>query len=126
MKIPLEFDTSEEENRRLAFRIATQDRVKMKLAGENVEILDISETGIAFATEAVLTGELTDAELFFYLGERKFKFTPQLEVTFCGKGRCGAKFGQLSERAHVILSELVVLLQKEQIRASQTLAEEQI
>ena len=126
MKIPLEFETSADENRRLAFRIATQDRVKMHLAGEQVVILDISETGIAFETDATLSGALKEVELFFQLGERKFKFTPQLEVTFCGQGRCGAKFGKLSERAHVILSELVVLLQKQQIRESQKLAEQQI
>jgi len=120
VKIPLELELTEQENRRRAFRTASDGRVKMTIAGEAVELLDISATGVAFKTEESYTGYLEEVLIHFKVS-KKYRLKPRLKVTFSGKGRCGAEFEGLSERAHLALSELVVALQKEQIRQERAL-----
>ncbi len=118
MQVPIDLPLTEEENRRQAFRIEADGNVKMTLAGQPVTLLDISATGIAFETEQTLSGELEDVSIVFKL-RKTFRLKPRLRVTFCAKGRCGAEFVGLSERAHMALSELVVSLQKARIRHEQ-------
>ncbi len=118
MQVPIDLPLTEEENRRQAFRIEADGNVNMTLAGQPVTLLDISETGIAFETEQTLSGELEDVSIVFKL-RKTFRLKPCLRVTFCTKGRCGAEFVGLSERAHMALSELVVSLQKARIRHEQ-------
>lgn len=117
MKIPVELSLSETENRRQAYRVTTHERVAMTIDEDEAVLLDISETGIAFETDKVLSGTIDNAVLLFEVGGKKYRFKPQLHVTFCNKGRCGAEFKALSEKAHLALSELVVDIQKEEIRA---------
>ncbi|WP_299177695.1 PilZ domain-containing protein [uncultured Neptuniibacter sp.] len=123
MKIPVVIDINEQENRRGAFRVEADGNVRMTINDEPVTLLDISETGIAFATEETLSGEIEGALILFET-RKKYRFKPKLRVTFCARGRCGAEFIGLSERAHMALSELVVQLQKARIRHAKAQREE--
>lgn len=118
MKLPVELSLSGDENRRRAYRVATHERVTMTIQEQRVRLLDISETGIAFETDQVLSGAIEEAVLLFDVGGRKYRFKPKLNVTFCKRGHCGAEFRKLSEKAHLALSELVVDIQKTEIRAA--------
>lgn len=124
MKVPVELNISEEENRRQAYRVGARQRVTMTIDEVECEILDISETGIAFKTDQPRTGAIDNAVLLFSVGDRRYRFKPKLNVTFSREGRCGAEFLALSDRAHLALSELVMDIQKEQIRAARIAAEE--
>lgn len=120
MKIPVELELSEQENRRQAFRVEADGNVKMTIGDVAVELLDISATGVAFSTDQQLSGILEEAVIRFEVS-KKYRMKPKLRVTFCRNGRCGAEFVGLSERAHIALSELVVYLQKARIRHEQAL-----
>ena len=115
MKPSFELEITDQENRRKAFRVETGGKVKMGIAGKQVSLLDVSESGVAFETEEILSGMIEDAVIVFET-RKKYRLKPKLKVTFCRDGRCGAEFVGLSERAHMALSELVVQLQKARIR----------
>ncbi|WP_415904251.1 PilZ domain-containing protein [Neptuniibacter sp. QD48_55] len=122
MKIDIEIELSEDENRRQAFRAASSGQVKMTIGETTVELLDISSTGVAFKTDQTFSGYLEDVAILFKT-HKKYRLKPRLKVSFCGKGRCGAEFEGLSDKAHMALSELVVSLQKELIRRERALRE---
>lgn len=115
MKIPVELELSEHENRRQAYRTPVDEKVKMEIDGSRIVLLDISETGIAFETDEVMSGMIENALLYFTL-RKSYRLKPKLKVSFCASGRCGAEFVGLSQRAHLALSELIVDIQKARIR----------
>lgn len=115
IKPSFELEVTEQENRRKAFRVETSGKVKMAVDGQQVTLLDVSETGVAFETEQELSGMIENAIIVFET-RKKYRLKPKLKVTFCRDGRCGAEFVGLSDRAHMALSELVVQLQKARIR----------
>lgn len=123
MKIPVELVLSEQENRRRAYRVQVSKQVQMMLAGEPLELLDLSEIGVAFKTEQHLDGDLEEVQILFTL-DRPQRIKAQLRVTFCARGRCGAEFVGLNEREHLLLSALVVKLQKDQIRQERALRQQ--
>lgn len=115
MKIPVELELSNDENRRQAYRTPVGEKVRMTIDENEVVLLDISETGVAFQTDAVFSGMIENALIFFTLN-KNYRLKPKLNVSFCGSGRCGAEFVGLSQRAHLALSELIVDIQKARIR----------
>ena len=89
MKIPVELELSEHENRRQAYRTPVDEKVKMEIDGSRIVLLDISETGIAFETDEVMSRMIENALLYFTL-RKSYRLKPKLKVSFCASGRCGA------------------------------------
>ena len=115
MKIPVVLDLSDDDNRRQAYRASVDDGVTMTIDNEPVVLLDISETGVAFVTDKTLSGRIENAVISFTLG-KNYRLKPDLNVSFCGSGRCGAEFVGLSDKACLVLSELIIKIQKARIR----------
>ncbi|MDO6512728.1 MULTISPECIES: PilZ domain-containing protein [unclassified Neptuniibacter] len=115
MKIPIELELSDDENRRNAYRAPVDDKVSMTIDDKPVTLLDISETGVAFETTDHLSGKIENAVILFTL-DKSYRLKPALNVSFCGAGRCGAEFDGLSEKASLVLSELIIDIQKTRIR----------
>ncbi|MCP4597254.1 PilZ domain-containing protein [Neptuniibacter sp.] len=118
MKLPLELTLSDQENRRQAYRVSPGERVRMTIRDEPVKLLDISETGIAFESDDHIGDKLDEVVIFFTV-RKSYRLKPKLKVMFNRNGHCGAEFVDLSERAHLALSELVIEIQKDRIRAAQ-------
>ncbi len=118
MKLPLELTLSDQENRRQAYRVVPGERVRMTIGDQPVKLLDISETGIAFESDDHFEDKLDDVVIFFTV-RKSYRLKPTLKVMFNRNGHCGAEFVDLSERAHLALSELVIEIQKDRIRTAQ-------
>lgn len=115
MKIPIELNLNAEDNKRRSYRVSVHETVDMTIGGKSFKVLDISTTGLAFETDSHIEGEINDVIICFSI-DKKYRLKPKLRMSFCKEGRCGAEFINLSERASRVLSQLVIYLQKIQIR----------
>ncbi|WP_027856379.1 PilZ domain-containing protein [Marinobacterium jannaschii] len=104
-------------NRRSAFRVDIDDSlpVRLKVAGIKVDITNLSATGIAFKPPSTLEEGTYDARISFKI-DRVYVFELQLQVITTINAVARAEFRGLAEREQLLMSRLVLHLQKMVIR----------
>lgn len=117
MSVLISIDQLDEEIR-AAYRVEVDPAapVKMAIDGQLVELLNMSEGGVAFYSENELERRFAKAFMVFIVAKRKHSLKLHLKILGNRKGRYHALFQDQSDREKLLLSQLVVDLQKLVIR----------
>ncbi len=105
-------------NRREAFRldIGPHHPVRLRIAGAQMEITNLSATGIAFRSPDPLAVGAYKGVLGFRV-DQVFRVPCTVNVVAVTEGICRAVLEGVGERDQVLLSRFLLHLQKQQIRA---------